>query len=88
MTFLATLTTVVGIAMGLSGIPQVIKIFKRKSAHDIAAVSYLILDLGAVVWVLYGLEIKSLPVVLSNGIGIIISTIILIGCYLYGRTKQ
>jgi MtN3 and saliva related transmembrane protein len=88
MTFLATLATVVGIAMGLSGVPQAIKIFRRKSAHDIAAISYLILNFGAIVWIFYGLEIKSLPVVLSNGVGMVTSTTILIGCYLYGRTKQ
>ena len=88
MSLLTILTIITGLAMALSGFPQVIKIFKRKSAKDIAVSTYLLLEFGAFVWIFYGLEIKSLPVLLSNGVGLIATTLTLIGCYLYGRDGE
>lgn len=87
MTSLGYLTTIVGISMALGGVPQIIKIIKRKSAKDIAAVTYVIGDIGAFVWILYGIELKSFPIVLSNIIGMTVTTSILIGWWRYGREK-
>ena len=83
MTFIATLTAIVGTIMGLSSLPQAIKIFKRKSAKDIAALTFVVIDLGALVWIFYGIEINSFPIIISNCITMITATIVLIGCYLY-----
>jgi MtN3 and saliva related transmembrane protein len=85
MTFLSILTTIVGSAMALSGLPQAIKIFKRKSAKDISAITYGTLAIGALVWIFYGIEIKSMPVLISNGIGFFVACIILVGWLKYGK---
>lgn len=85
MTILANLATISGSAMALANFPQVYKIFKRKSAKDISAITYSVYILGAIIWLLYGWEIKSIPVLISNLIGISASIIILIGWFLYGR---
>jgi len=87
MTFLAVLATIAGIVMGCAGVPQVIKIFQRKSARDIAVTTYLILVVGGCVWLLYGIEISSFPIVISNIIGITINCIVLYGWHLYGKER-
>ena len=85
MTILSILATISGSIMALANFPQVYKIFKRKSAKDISAITYSVYVLGAIVWLLYGIEIKSIPVLTSNIIGMIASVLILIGWFLYGR---
>jgi len=87
MTILAYLATFTGIFMGIAGLPQVIKIFKTKSAKDISAITYLIIEFGAVIWILYGLELHNFTIVIPNALGFITTTLILIGYWLYGRVK-
>ena len=88
MTPLAILATSVGIFLGLSNVPQALKIFKRKSAGDISLLTYLIVEFGSIVWVFYGLEIKSFPVVIPNVLGVMATGLVLVGYVLYGKTKK
>ena len=57
MTLLATLATIFGVINGFANFPQIYKIFKTKSANDLSLVTYLILTVGTIVWILYGLQI-------------------------------
>ncbi len=85
MSLLSVLATIFGSAMAISNFPQAFKIFKRKSAKDISMVTFFILLVGAIVWVLYGIEIKSIPIIISNSLGTIGVTFVIIGWFLYGR---
>ncbi|MRI01876.1 hypothetical protein GH721_15140 [Kriegella sp. EG-1] len=59
-------------------IPQVYKISKEKSTKDISLVMYLIMALGLSLWLVYGIAIKSAPVILANGVTLILVVWILI----------
>jgi MtN3 and saliva related transmembrane protein len=85
MTLLASLATITGFFLGLGSLPQAIKIYRTKSARDIAPVSYVIMVLGSSIWILYGLELKSLPIVIPNVLGVILGSVILIGWLKYGK---
>jgi len=85
MTILSILATVSGIAGTFAFIPQVYKIFKRKSAKDISIASYLFLLITGIIWVLYGLEIQSFPLVITNLLGSLLLVFIIVGWFLYGR---
>ncbi len=85
MSVLSTLATAFGVIGAFSLMPQAIKIFRRKSAKDISILSYTMITIGGIVWLLYGIEIRSVPIIVGNlfgGIGIIA---ILIGWFMYGR---
>ncbi len=73
--------------MGLSSLPQAIKIFRTNSAVDIAPLTYVIMVLGSAIWILYGVELKSLPIVIPNALGVILGATILVGWFLYGKPK-
>jgi uncharacterized protein with PQ loop repeat len=90
MTFLAFLASVSGIVLGFSGLFQVQRIYKTKSAKDIAPVTYWIAIVGSVIWIFYGIELVSYPLIFSNLLGFVVASLILRGCYLYGkkRTKK
>lgn len=88
MTFLASLATITGIFLGLGSLPQAIKIFQTKSARDIAPISYVIVVFGSFIWILYGLELKSLPIVIPNILGVILGVVILVGWFRYGKSPK
>ena len=60
-----------------AGIPQLVKVWKTKSSRDLSIITLGMGCCGAVLWLIYGTYIGSLPVVLANGIGltVIVSTL-------------
>jgi MtN3 and saliva related transmembrane protein len=66
MMLLTVLASCFGFIGASANIFQVHKIFKRKSAKDISIISYSILFLGTVVWIFYGIDIRSIPVIITN----------------------
>ena len=47
-------------------VPQVYKIWKLKSAKDVSLVIYLVMLSGVCLWEVYGLIIKSPPIIVAN----------------------
>ena len=88
MSILAPLAAVSGVFLGLGSVPQAMKIFKNRSAGDIAPSSYWIIEIGSIIWILYGIELGSLAIVIPNLLGFATSSAILVGCFLYGRPKK
>ncbi len=69
--------TLVGISMGFSSIPQIVKICKRKSSGDISITLWIIIFHGLIWWFIYGIYIKSPSLTIANGCGIVIDTVLL-----------
>lgn len=84
MTVLSILASIFGVINGLANVPQIIKIFKTKSAKDISILTYSILAVGSFVWILYGIEISNAPILIMNGLGLTAILIVLFGCWKYG----
>lgn len=53
-------------------VPQVYKTWRDKSTKDISLNMYLLLTLGLLLWLIYGINIESLPVILANGITLLL----------------
>ena len=66
----ATLTTI-------SFVPQCWRIFKTRKVSDISLTMYLIFFTGVVLWLIYGILIKSLSVTLANLVTSVLVAIIL-----------
>jgi MtN3 and saliva related transmembrane protein len=88
MTIISVLAVIFGTIMALANIPQAFKIFLRKSAKDVCLLTYLILLVGTVSWILYGIEIKSFPLIFANSVGLIAIGLVISGCLLYGRDEK
>jgi MtN3 and saliva related transmembrane protein len=54
-------------------IPQVVKSWRSRSTGDLSAVMLVVFTAGIVLWLLYGLALGSLPVVLANGVTLVLS---------------
>ena len=78
-----------GIAAGFcttaSFVPQVIRTWKTKSVEDISLRMYLLLCLGIILWIVYGLLVQSLSVVLANVVTFCLAFSVLVMKFRYGR---
>ena len=61
----------------ISFLPQVIKSWKTHKTQDISLPMYIVLCTGVCLWLVYGFLIKDLPIVLANGITLILALSIL-----------
>ncbi|MFC1953299.1 SemiSWEET family sugar transporter [Chloroflexota bacterium] len=71
------------VTLGL--IPQIIRIYKLKSAHDISAIFNLAMLTGMTLFLIYGILLGLRPLILWNVIGMILISILLYGKWKYGR---
>jgi len=47
-------------------VPQVMRVWRLKSAKEISLVAFLAFSVGTFTWLIYGLLIQSVPVILAN----------------------
>ena len=59
-------------------VPQFIKVWKTRSTQSISLRMYLMLCTGVLLWLVYGFEIRSLPVILANGVTLVLTLAILV----------
>jgi len=50
----------------ISFLPQVVKLWKTKSGHDLSMVTLFFLTLNAVLWIIYGLMKDAKPLWITN----------------------
>jgi len=85
MSLLSILATIFGTFGGLANLPQIYRIFKRKSAKDISIITYLIIFVSCIIWILYGIEIRNSVIIITNILGTTTVALVIIGWFLYGR---
>ena len=72
----------------VSFIPQLIRVYRLKSARDISLIMFLVFSLGVFLWLLYGIFIRSFPVILANGFTLLLSLAILALKLRYDRRRS
>lgn len=63
--------------------PQVIKTWKTRSTGDLSLPMYLMISLGTLLWLVYGILIANIPIMLANGLTALFSCVIF-----YFKLKQ
>ena len=75
------LFTILGLTAGMlttvSFLPQVIKTWKMRETKDISLLMYIVLCTGIILWIVYGILIKDLPLIVANSFSLILASIIL-----------
>lgn len=59
-------------------VPQVYKTWKTKTAKDISLVMYLAMFTGIILWLVYGIYLKSYPMILANSITATLNLIMIV----------
>ena len=85
------LVTVIGYAAGvfttIAVVPQIYKAIKTGKTDDISPGFFIILLLGVGLWTVYGIMKADWPIILTNGISLILNAIML-GIYLKNKMKN
>jgi MtN3 and saliva related transmembrane protein len=75
------LTMALGLLAGglttVSFVPQVIKIWKTKSAEDVSLKMFLALCAGVTLWLVYGFIKNDMAILVTNGITLLLALAIL-----------
>jgi len=68
---------IAGICTTIAFLPQTLKTIKSKHTKDLSLGMYTILSAGVLLWFLYGLFLKELPIIFANGITFVFTVIII-----------
>lgn len=49
-------------------VPQVLLVWRRRSAEGVSTIMYLILSVGVGLWLAYGLVLASWPIIIANAV--------------------
>lgn len=71
-----------------SFLPQVIRTLRTGDTRSISFTMYLMLVAGVAAWLAYGLLLGALPIVLANGMTLLLSSIILAMKWREIRTRR
>lgn len=58
-------------------LPQVIRTWRTRSTRDLSLPMFLIFTTGIFLWLVYGLAMRDLPLILANGVTLVLSGTIL-----------
>ena len=79
---------VAGTLTTIAFVPQLVKVWKSKSAKDISYVMFILFITGIILWEIYGWGIHSLPVILFNVITFILGLTILILKFIFDKRES
>jgi len=83
--FEESLGFVAGAFVTCSLIPQLIRVFRLRSAREISTLFTTLLLSGLIIWLAYGVSFRLAPVILWNAVGTILVAILLYAKLKYGR---
>ncbi len=73
---------ILGLAAGamttISFLPQAVKIYRTRHTRDLSLPMYIVFIIGVVLWLSYGIVVKSLPIAIANAITLVIGSYILV----------
>ena len=78
---------IAGIFTTFAVVPQIIRVYKLKSAHEISLIFTTSMLLGIIIWLVYGIVLGLTPLIIWNSIGIVLNSCLLFVKVKYGRQK-
>jgi MtN3 and saliva related transmembrane protein len=57
----------------ISFVPQLIRVWRLRSAREISLIMFLVYSMGVLLWLLYGIFIHSVPVIVANAVSLVLS---------------
>ena len=59
-------------------VPQVYKTWRSKSAGNLSLTMYIIMFLGIVLWLIYGIHLNSLAMILANSVTTLLTLLLIV----------
>lgn len=74
-----------GALITLGFIPQILRVFRLRSAREISLPFTLLFLAGVIFWLLYGVSLRLLPVIFWNAVSFFLVSLLLYAKLRYGR---
>lgn len=74
---ITTLGLVAGVLTTIAYLPQLIKTWQTKSAHDLSWTMLIVLCTGIILWLVYGFYMHDIPIIAANIATFIFASMIL-----------
>lgn len=78
---------VAGSLTTISFVPQVIKVWRSKSADDLSMGMFLIFSMGVVGWLAYGIVKDDVPVIVANTATVLLTLSILVMKIVFAKKR-
>ena len=72
-----TLGYVAGFLTTVAFVPQVLQVYRTKSARDVSLGMFALFSTGVVLWLVYGIWIESTPVIWTNAVTLVLALAVL-----------
>lgn len=76
--------SVAGTCTTLAFVPQLMRVYSTRSTKDISLAMFLVFCAGITLWLVYGLRLGAWPVVVANGITLLLAGAILVAKLRFG----
>jgi MtN3 and saliva related transmembrane protein len=77
MTWFDIVGSLAGTFTTISFVPQVIKTWRSGCAEDLSVFMFSLFSTGVLLWLIYGIALASPPIIIANGITLVLALIIL-----------
>ncbi|MCX7927092.1 MAG: SemiSWEET transporter [Candidatus Omnitrophica bacterium] len=71
-----------------SFVPQIVKVYKTKSADDLSLGMLIQLSLGVFLWLVYGIHLKNAVIILANSVTFLSLSLLVFFYLLYGKSGK
>lgn len=75
---------VAGLFTTFAVVPQIMHVYKLKSAREISAIFTSALLIGVIIWLVYGIVLGLIPLIVWNAIGAVLNGWLLLAKLRYG----
>lgn len=76
--FIDVLGLVAGTLTTIAFLPQLLKVWKSKSAQDVSLVMMITFCIGIFLWIAYGVAIGAMPIIVTNAVTLALALMILL----------
>ncbi len=74
---ITALGLIAGVLTTIAYLPQLIKTWQTKSAHDLSWTMLIVLCTGIILWLVYGFYVHDIPIIAANIVTFIFASMIL-----------
>ena len=74
---------IAGACTTVSFLPQIIKILRTRHARDISLGMYIVFTTGVLLWLVYGILLRRLPIILANSVAVVFCVTIIAAKLVY-----
>jgi MtN3 and saliva related transmembrane protein len=65
-TWIQLVGSIAGICTTVAFVPQVVQVWRTRSAKDVSLPMYVIFTTGVVAWLIYGIALMAWPIIIAN----------------------